>query len=103
MMSAETKSFEFEARGVDRTLSNIRRLINSLENLRAAGYTTLFILERLGLPRKISDAIRVLQNFIITIQAARAALAALQVSMGPLGWALLGVSIAAGVVLSLEL
>jgi len=57
----------------------------------------------MGLPRKIVDAIRVLEALIVTIQLARGALAALEISLGPAGWALLGVSIAAGVVLSLEL
>lgn len=99
----DLKSFEFEARGVDHTLHNINRLIRALESLRSAGYTTLYILERLGLPRDISDAIRVLHTLYLTIQSVRAALAALEIQMGPAAWALIGVAIAGGIVLSLEL
>lgn len=99
----ETKSFEFEARGVDRTLSNIRRLISSLQSLHGAGYTTLWILEKLGLPTNIADAIRVLEAALVTIQAVRVALSALEIQLGPAGWALIAASIAGGFILSLEL
>lgn len=102
-MPTETTSFEFEARGTQRTLGNIRRLITSLQSLQAAGHTTLWILERLGLPRNVADAIRVLTSLYTTIQMVSTALAALEVQMGPVGWALLGITIAGGVILSLEI
>lgn len=98
MSETVKKSFEFEARGVSRTLSDIRQLIRVLNIANASGVTMLGWLTLLGLPRDVNAAIRALQQIVLTLQAVRAAAIAAHISLGPLGWVLAGVGVVGGAV-----
>ena len=67
---------------------DVSEATRQLGRFSTALYGMLGILRLLGLPEKINDAIRALQQLIATANMARVAIMQLYTATGPVGWAM---------------
>jgi len=90
-------TLDFKTEGVDQSLRDLQRIIQSINLMQDGlrGYLTL--LKRMNLPENVDAAIAYLQGVIAVVNALRAALIALQAASGPWGWLMLGIGATVGV------
>ena len=96
-MSTEdtTVSFSLEV-NVEKAYEDIRKLEMLL-------YRIIGLFRRLGMPEDVEQAIIKVQKAIAILNMYRLTVAAAQAAAGPIGWALLGISVAQAMVSTAEL
>lgn len=73
---------------------NVREAYTDLRKVQTLLFRTLGLMRRFGLPEDINAAISLMQRMIMVANQLRLTMATLQAASGPMGWALLGVSVA---------
>jgi len=94
MSSDETVSFSLEV-NVEKAYENVRKLQTVI-------FRVMGLMRRMGLSEDIDAAINKIQTAITLLNQYRLTLAAAQAASGPLGWALLGISVATTMYTSVE-
>lgn len=85
-MSSNVREMRREVQGL---MGDVRRLIPLLNTANMSLATTIGYMRMMGLPEEMEDAMVIVQTFIITIETLRMVLRALEIEMGPAGWALI--------------
>lgn len=73
---------------------NVQKAYEDVRRLQTVLYRTLGLFDELGLPKDVRRQAREIQQAIAWLNQLRLAWIATQTAMGPLGWALAGLSIA---------
>jgi len=94
MSANEEVSFTLQLT-VDQTITELRRLQTAI-------YQSLALFRRMGMPEELDKGIILMQRAIMIMNQARLSAIALHASLGPIGWVLAGVGIAATFLTAVE-
>jgi uncharacterized protein YaaW (UPF0174 family) len=78
---------------VTRAKTQLKSLMDQVEQLSGAMYGALGIMSRMGLPEEAASAMRIMQQAIITANMLRSTIRLLELEMGPVGWALFAIGV----------
>jgi hypothetical protein len=81
---------------------NVESATTTLNQLQHLGIMLCRLLNRLGLPEDVKQAVASLMRLIQIIRLARISLLLLQTAEGPIGWATAGLSVASGALIAGE-
>lgn len=87
----------FETQGVDSSMRDLTKIINSLNLMQDGLRGWVSMARRMNLPENFKATLDILDATIAALYALRAALIAVQAASGPVGWLMLGIGAAAGV------